>query len=196
MTSRRLSNSWSLPSSETRADAASANRLRPDGGAVSWRILTQAGIEVDFATPDGAPSAGDPLMLTGNGFDLWAPLKIMGLMLPANGDARRDYGRMVDDGGSATQTHSLCGHRHQRLRREACVRICKTVSCSRRWLNFSTAESPLPPSAMASYWPPEACRQRPARVFCLAARTTALTWKLERTDWTLMNVAGRRWDPD
>jgi putative intracellular protease/amidase len=27
-------------------------------------------------------------------------------------------------------------------------------------------------------------------------KTTALTWKLERSAWNLMKLAGRRWDPD
>lgn len=37
----------------------------PTESAVPWRLLTNAGHEVVFATPDGAPAACDPLLLTG-----------------------------------------------------------------------------------------------------------------------------------
>jgi hypothetical protein len=36
---------------------------------VSWKILTQHGHRVVFATPDGKPGACDPIMLSGIGLD-------------------------------------------------------------------------------------------------------------------------------
>ncbi len=53
----------------------------PTESAVPWRVLTQAGHTVCFATPDGAPGAADPIMLTGKGLGLLAPM----LMADANG---------------------------------------------------------------------------------------------------------------
>ena len=41
----------------------------PTEVAVSWKILTQHGHRVVFATPDGKPGAGDAIMLSGIGLD-------------------------------------------------------------------------------------------------------------------------------
>ncbi len=54
-----------------------------------------------FATPDGWPGQGDPVMLTGIGLDPWGniPLlrnvRLVGLMLRANRDAREAYRAML-----------------------------------------------------------------------------------------------------
>lgn len=61
----------------------------PTESAVPWRILSAAGHSVRFATPDGAPAAADPIMLTGKGLGLLAPL------LMANAHARSAYAAMV-----------------------------------------------------------------------------------------------------
>nr|WP_295770491.1 type 1 glutamine amidotransferase domain-containing protein [Rhodoferax sp.] len=55
----------------------------PTESAVPWRVLTMAGHAVRFATPNGVPGAADPIMLTGKGLGLLAPL----LMADANGRA-------------------------------------------------------------------------------------------------------------
>ena len=44
----------------------------PSEVAVSWRLLTQAGHRVRFATPDGRMALADPLMLSGAGLDPWS----------------------------------------------------------------------------------------------------------------------------
>ena len=43
----------------------------PRRAAVTWQQLTQHGIRVCFATPDGQPAKADPVMLTGEGLDWW-----------------------------------------------------------------------------------------------------------------------------
>lgn len=55
----------------------------PTESAVPWQVLTTAGHTVIFATPNGAPGAADPIMVTGKGLGLLAPL----LMADANGRA-------------------------------------------------------------------------------------------------------------
>lgn len=73
----------------------------PTEAAIPWLLLTQAGHTVQFATLDGKLAAADALMLTGDELDVWGkvPLlrrfKLFGLMLRANGDARRAYAQMV-----------------------------------------------------------------------------------------------------
>ncbi len=46
----------------------------PTESAVPWRVLTAAGHTMRFATPDGAPGAADPIMVTGKGLGLLAPV--------------------------------------------------------------------------------------------------------------------------
>lgn len=53
--------------------------------------MTQAGLDVRFATPDGEPARADPVMVTGDGL---GPAK---RMLMANSNARDAFARLVDD---------------------------------------------------------------------------------------------------
>ena len=61
----------------------------PTETGVPWRVLTDAGHALVFATPDGAPALADPRMLHGTGLGLLAP------MLRAQGNAVADHDRMV-----------------------------------------------------------------------------------------------------
>lgn len=51
-----------------------ARDFDPTEAAVTWRVLSEAGHEVFFATPDGRPARADPLMLSGEGLDLWGAI--------------------------------------------------------------------------------------------------------------------------
>lgn len=74
----------------------------PSEAAVTWQQLTQHGIRVCFATPDGQPAKADPVMLTGEGLDWWGwipllkKLTLVGRMLGANADARLAYAAMAN----------------------------------------------------------------------------------------------------
>ena len=57
----------------------------PSEDAISWKILSQAGHQITFATPTGIPSRGDERMLSGRGL---GPLK--GLLM-ANQEALEAY---------------------------------------------------------------------------------------------------------
>lgn len=61
----------------------------PTESAVPWRVLTEAGHEVVFATPDGRPAEADPITLTGRGLGPWRPI------LRARADAREHYAAMT-----------------------------------------------------------------------------------------------------
>src|SRR5580658_9645786 len=75
----------------------------PSEAAISWQVLTQLGHRVSFATPDGLPGQCDPLMISGEGLDVWGQvpllrrLRLVGLILRANADARRAYAAMLKD---------------------------------------------------------------------------------------------------
>ena len=49
----------------------------PTEVAVSWKVLCDAGHQVYFATPDGAPGRADPLMLSGEGLDVWGFIPLL-----------------------------------------------------------------------------------------------------------------------
>lgn len=61
----------------------------PTETAVPWRLLTAAGHEVRFATPDARPGRADDRMLSGHGLGPWKPLLI------AHADAREAYALMI-----------------------------------------------------------------------------------------------------
>ena len=60
---------------ELRSSTDPQPRIRPHGVAVSWKILTQHGHRVVFATPDGKPGDCDPIMLSGIGLDPWSHMR-------------------------------------------------------------------------------------------------------------------------
>ena len=62
----------------------------PTESAVPWRVLTDAGYQVVFATPDGEVGRADERMLTGKGLGIWSRL------LRAREDAREHYEEMVE----------------------------------------------------------------------------------------------------
>jgi len=75
----------------------------PTEAAVTWQMVTAAGHKVIFATPDGKPAKADPIMLSGEGLDIWGFIPILrklilvGNILRANKDARTAYAAMEAD---------------------------------------------------------------------------------------------------
>lgn len=68
---------------------------------MSWRVLTDDGHRVIFATESGAAAEADHIMVTGRGLDFWSAVPVLGRVtvvgraLRANADARRAYAQMV-----------------------------------------------------------------------------------------------------
>ncbi|WP_211462018.1 DJ-1/PfpI family protein [Collimonas silvisoli] len=181
----------------------------PSEVAVSWRILTERGHAVVFATPDGRPAAADPLMLSGEGLDIWGfipflkKIKLLGLTLRANAAARADYAALQGDRAFQTPlTYAELqvadydglllpgGHNARGMRAylesqplqhfvgaffdsgKPVAAICHGVVLAARSLSPRTGKSVL-----------------------YGRKTTALTWKLECSAWTLMKFCGRFWNP-
>ena len=75
----------------------------PTEAAVSWKVLRGAGHTVVFATPDGARSFADDLIISGEGLDPWGfvpgvrKLKLLGAVLRANADGRAAYAELEHD---------------------------------------------------------------------------------------------------
>lgn len=63
----------------------------PSEAAIPWRLLTDAGFEVRFATPDGKPASADPVMVSGRGL---GPVKNL---LRADANARSAFAQLLED---------------------------------------------------------------------------------------------------
>lgn len=61
----------------------------PTETAIPWKYLTSKGFEIQFATPNGKPSEGDKVMLTGKGLGVWKRV------LMARADALLAYSEMT-----------------------------------------------------------------------------------------------------
>lgn len=66
-----------------------ANGYEGTEASVPWKVLTDAGIEITFATPDGQPATPDECTVTGAG------LGLVGLIFRASGPARAAYQAMA-----------------------------------------------------------------------------------------------------
>jgi len=181
----------------------------PTEVAVSWRVLTNNGHQVIFATQSGTPGVADDIMVTGRGLDLWSQLPglgavpLVGRVLRANKDGRRAYRDML---GSNEFQHPLSwaqasldgidalllpgGHRARGMRSyidsDVLQRLVVTafkgdVIVAAICHGVLLAARSVDPATGQSV--------------LYGRRTTALTWALERTAWHLTRVT-RFWDPD
>jgi putative intracellular protease/amidase len=180
----------------------------PTEVAVSWKVLTDLGHDVQFATPTGRVARGDELMVTGRGLDPWGFIPGLsrgvgvGRALRADSLGRTAYAELlrspafqapiswddIDPDGVAGLLLPG-GHRARGMR--------------------SYLESALLQDVVVRSFR----RDRPVAAVChgvlLAARsidpetghsvlhgrqTTALTWSLERRAWQVARLS-RFWDP-
>jgi putative intracellular protease/amidase len=186
----------------------SARDFDPSEAAVSWRILTDAGHAVVFATPDGRAAQADPLMLSGEGLDAWGwipglkKIRLLGLALRANGDARRDHAAMVRDPAflrpltwEAIRTEEFGGlllpgghwSRGMRTYLESAV-LQRTVAA------FFDAGKPVAAICHGVLLAARSVSPATGKSVLHGRKTTALTWQLERSVWNLMRFCGRFWD--
>jgi putative intracellular protease/amidase len=181
----------------------------PSEVAVTWKVLGDAGNTVIFATPDGRPAAADPLMLSGEELDLWGrvpilrKIKLLGLGLRANGNARRAYASMrtspsflkpvsystlrVDqyDGLVLPGGHWARGMR-QYLEDQQLQRFVG---------DFFDADKPVAAICHGVVLAARSISKRTGHSVLYGRKTTALTWRLERAAWSAMKYFGRVWDP-
>jgi len=176
--------------------------------AVSWSVLTGLGHRVSFATPDGQPGQADLIMVSGRGLDPWSPvpvlgqLKLIGLLLRANADARRAYGEMLaapafqaparwDTLGVAGYDAILLGGGH---RARGMRPYLESPMLQGLVADFFAADKPV---AAICHGVLLAARSQAAdgRSVLHGRKTTALTWKQEKAASALAHI-GRFWDPD
>lgn len=181
----------------------------PSEVALSWQIVRAAGYRVRFATPDGLPAQGDPLMLTGEGLDPWGWIvglrrfKLLGLLLRARRDAREAYRALLLDPEfrqplryEQLQVADFAGlllpgghwARGMRAYLESAV-LQRFVAA------FFASDKPL---AAICHGVLLAARSTAAdgRSALYGRKTTGLTWQMEKSAWDLTRFYGRFWAPD
>jgi putative intracellular protease/amidase len=182
----------------------------PTEAAVSWKILKGYGRRVLFATPNGNRANGDPHMLTGEGLDLWGfipllkKIRILGLMLRANAEARKAYAMMEQDPDfikpmsyQDLQTDLFDGlllpggHYARGMRRYLEDPILHAFVGA-----FFDSAKPVGAICHGVVVAARSLSPRTGRSVLYGRKTTALTWQLEKAAWSLMRFAGRVWDPD
>lgn len=181
----------------------------PTEAAVSWRILRDAGHDIVFATPDGAPAAADPLMLSGEGLDPWGfvpglkKLRLIGLALRAQAAAREAHAAMIRDPAyqtplrfeaivSADYDALLLPGGHAQGMRE----YLESALLQARVAEFFDAGKPVAAVCHGVVLAARSVSPKTGRSVLHGRRTTALTWKLEKSAWDLTRFLARFWDPD
>lgn len=179
----------------------------PTEVAVTWMVLTGMGHRVVFATPDGKPGEADQIMLDGIGLDAWGRvpglrrLRLIGLILRANGDARLAHGQLEADTAFCNPLRwrdlrpddydglILAGGHRARGMRE----YLESEALQRFVAAFFAADKPV---GAICHGVLLAARSRDAsgRSVLHGRRTTALTWSQERAADRLARL-GRWWDP-
>jgi putative intracellular protease/amidase len=181
----------------------------PSEAAVTWQILSDEGHRVAFATPDGAPASADPLMLGGDGLDVWAripvlrKIKLLGLLLRANADARRAYARMQQNPAflhplrysdlRLTEYDGLVlpgGHWARGMRQ-----YLEDPILQRFVAEFFDADKPVAAICHGVVLAARSISPRTGKSVLSGRKTTALTWALEKAAWSTMKFFGRVWDP-
>ena len=184
-----------------------ARDFDPTEVAVSWSVLRRLGHAVVFATPDAQPGQADPVMLTGQGLDLWGWLPglrritLVGRILAANADARQAYAQMAADpafrapiawaGAKAEDFDGLLlpgGHRARGMRPYLESAVLQALVG-----RFFALERPV--GAICHGVLLAARSPGPdGRSVLFGRKTTALTWTLERAGWRVGRFF-RFWDP-
>ena len=186
-----------------------ARDFDPSEAAVSWRVLLDAGHVVGFATPDGRAAVADDIMVTGKGLDPWGAIPVLrnwpliGLLLRANRNARGAYARMIADPNyvapqrwDAVDTSAFDalllpgGHRARGMRD-----YLESDILQRHVNAFFEAKKPVAAICHGVLLAARSISKRTGRSVLHGYRTTALTWALERSGWSLARVT-RFWDPN
>jgi putative intracellular protease/amidase len=186
-----------------------ARDFDPTEAAVSWQVLVNAGHVVVFATPGGLAAAADDMMLTGQGLDPWGGipffrnLPLIGLVMRANGEARKTYAAMLADTNyraplrwdsvNASEFDGLVlpgGHRARGMRE-----FLENETLQRLVASFFEEQKPVAAICHGVLLAARSISRRTGRSVLCGYRTTALTWAFERSAWKVARIT-RFWDPD
>ncbi len=189
----------------------------PTEAAVPWQALIEQGIPVVFASPQGKIASADPLMVTGEGLDVWSKLpgfdhiKLVGLFLRANQQARDAYAAMQKDPSflqpikyenvrASDYSGLLLPGGHAKSIR-AYLESSEAQRIARDFMtNVADASERTPehkPVAAICHGVLVLARATGAngKPLLHGKRVTALTWPLEKKAWQVARIS-RFWEPN
>ena len=185
----------------------------PTEVSVSWKIIRDAGHDMEFATVDGKRGYADPIMITGEGLDPWGwipglkKIKLLGLFLRADYFGRNAYKEIEQD------PNFLNPKRYDELtvnQYDGMVLPGGHAPLMKQYLEditlqgfvadfFDSVDESGNHKLIAAI-----CHGVVLAVRCVSKktgksvlygrRTTALTWALERSAWKLTKYYARFWD--
>ncbi len=180
----------------------------PTEVAITWKVLRDNGIEIQFATFDGETPEADLMMLTGEGLDLWGALplfnkfKLLGLVLRAGPSTRNAYKVMAQDPRflrplkfSSIDINKFQGlvlpggHRARGMRA-----YLENAELQSKVVEFFEADKPVGAVCHGVVLAARSISPSTGRSVLHGRKTTALPWSMERKAWRLMQWAGRFWD--
>ncbi len=192
----------------------------PSEVAIPWSILKSNGIDVYFSTPDGKSAQGDAMMLSGEGLDPWGwiplvkKIKIVGLILRANKDARQAYQNLIQDNNfnnpcryselnvdNYTGLLLPGGHAPRikpYLEDKALQLFIVNFFNSKNDPNSETKNRHKPIAAVCHgvLLAARSISDETGKSVLFGKKTTALTWAFESSAWKLTKYFARFWDPD
>jgi len=181
----------------------------PSEVAVPWKIIRAAGYQVVFATPDGRRGYPDPMMISGEGLDPWGwipglrKLRLVGLALRADGAARAAYRELESDANFLAPLNyaQLCvedfdalllpGGHAKRIRQ-----YLEDATLQAFVADFFDANKPVAAVCHGVVLAARSISKASGKSVLFGRKTTALTWKLEKSAWDLTRFFARFWDPD
>ena len=186
----------------------------PTEVCVSWQVITQAGHQVVFATPDGGPAQADAMMLSGEGLDPWGfipglkRLKLIGLLLRADRNAQTAYAQMVqDEAFNAPLSYSelnvedfdgliLPGGHAKRIKPYLESTDLQNLVVDFFESGTSTKDhKPVGAICHGTVVPARSISPTTGRSVLHGRKTTGLTWRQEKLAWNLTRYFARFWDP-
>ena len=184
-----------------------AEDFDPTEVAVSWRVLSDLGHDVRFATPSAIPARGDDLMVTGRGLDPWgfipglSHLVGIGRVLRADARGRAAYEELLRApafqrplGWAAIDDDTIDalllpgGHRARGMRPYLESDILQEVVAR----TFGD-DKPVAAICHGVLLAARSTGRATGRSVLYGRRTTALTWALEHRAWSVARVS-RFWD--
>jgi len=187
----------------------------PSEVAIPWSILKSNGIEVFFATPDGKPAQCDQMMLSGEGLDPWGwiplvkKLKLIGLILRVNKNARQAYQNLTQD----NNFNNPCRYSELNVDHYAGLLLpgghaprIKPYLEDKALQSFivdffesknkNDQHKPIAAVCHGVLLTARSISNQTGKSVLFGRKTTALTWAFESSAWKLTKYFARFWDPD
>lgn len=187
----------------------------PSEVAIPWQLLRLNGFTVFFATPDGKAASADPMMLSGEGLDVWGwipvlkKIRLIGLLLRANKAARIAHQTLVNDdnfqnpcsyaelsikkydglilpGGHA---QGIKPYLENKILQAFVVDFFEDMS-----FNNTAQHKPIAAVCHGVLVAARAISPTTQKSVLYSKKTTALTWTLESAAWSLTKYFARFWD--